>query len=83
MFSLLLIAGLAVCGLLVRRHVVRHAVPAPLEDTEARQLRAINDWQRGLRLDSRTDYGRKPADLVPMDKLQREERRQRPEEQRN
>lgn len=83
MFSLLLIAGLAVCGLLVRRHLARHAAPAPLEGTEARQLRAINAWQRGVRLDSRTDYGRKPVDPVTMDKLQREERRQRPEEQRN
>lgn len=83
MFSLLLIAGLIVCGLLVRRHVVRHAAPAPRDGTEARQMRALNDWQRGVQLDSRTDYERKPADPVSMEKLQREERRQRPEEQRN
>ena len=81
MFTFLLIGGVFVCGLLVLRHAVRTAAPEPPpgneDPTETRQARAVDDWQRGIRLDSRPDY----ADA--MRKLQQEERRQRPEEQRN
>lgn len=81
MFPYLLISGLVVCGLLVLRHAVRTAAPeAPPgneDPTETRQLRAVNDWQRGIRLDPRPDYS------SAMEKLRLEERRQRPEEQRN
>ncbi len=79
MFTYLLIGGVVVCGLLVLRHAVRTAAPAPDEEqrTEAQQLRPVDNWQRGIRLDAHPDY----ADAV--EKLRREERRQRPEEQRN
>ena len=81
MFTLLLIGGVFVCGLLVLRHAVRTAAPEPPpgneDPTETRQVRAVDDWQHGIRLDSRPDY----ADA--MRELQQEERRQRPEEQRN
>ncbi len=81
MFLFLVIGGVFVCGLLVLRHAVRTAAPEPPpgneDPTETRQLRVVDDWQRGIRLDTQTDYA------GAMEKLRREERRQRPEEQRN
>jgi hypothetical protein len=81
MFLFLFISGVLVCGLLVLRHAVRTAAPEPPpgneDPTESRQLRAVDDWQCGIRLDTQTDYA------GAMEKLRREERRQRPEEQRN
>lgn len=81
MFLFLVIGGVMVCGLLVLRHAVRTAAPEPPPGNEdpvkTRELQAVNDWQRGIRLDARTDY------TDAMEKLRREERRQRPEEQRN
>jgi len=75
MFFVMLIVGLAVAGYLVRRHNQR--VPAP--DT-ARDVRAVDTWQRGIRLDTRTYYG---LDAASREKLRREEERQRPWEGRN
>lgn len=79
MFALLLIGGILVCGLVALRHAVRTAAPDPEapRPTENRKLVPLDDWQGGIRLDAHPDY----ADA--MKKLQREERRQRPEEQRN
>lgn len=81
MFLSLVIAGVLVCGLLVLRHAVRTAASEPHRGNEdpakARQLRPVDNWQRGIRLDPRTDY------TDALEKLRREERRQRPEEQRN
>jgi len=81
MFLFLVIGGVFVCGLLVLRHAVRTAEPEPRpgneDPTETRQLRVVDDWQRGIRLDTQTDYSN------ALEKLRREERRQRPEEQRN
>lgn len=81
MFTVLLIAGVFVCGLLVLRHAVQTAAPEPPpgneDPTEAQQMRTVNDWQRGIRLDSLPEYEN------ALEKLRREERRQRPEEGRN
>ncbi len=81
MFPYLLISGLVACSLLVLRHAVRTAAPEPPpgneDPTETRQRRTVDNWQRGIRLDSQTDYS------DAMEKLRQEERRQRPEEQRN
>jgi len=81
MFLPLLITGLVVCGLLVLRHAVRTAAPEPPpgneDPLETRQRRSMDDWQRSIGLDPRTDYS------DALEKLRREERRQRPEEQRN
>ncbi len=76
MLAVILIVGLATSGYLVHRHY-RRTMPSP--DT-ARELRAVNAWQRGIRLDPRTDY---TLDAAAREKLQREEERQRPWEGRN
>lgn len=81
MFLPLLITGLVVCGLLILRHAVRTAASEPPpgneDPLEARQQRSVDDWQRSIPLDPRTGYS------DALEKLRREERRQRPEEQRN
>lgn len=81
MFLFLVIGGVLVCGLLVLRHAVRTAAPEPPpgneDPAETRQVRAVDNWQRGIRLDTRTEYA------GALEKLRQEERRQRPEEQRN
>lgn len=75
------IGGFLLCGLLVLLHAVRTAAPDPLQsETEkaaSAEMRAVDNWQRNIRLDSRTDYG------SALEKLRKEERRQRPEERRN
>lgn len=81
MFVTLIIVGVFVCGLLVLRHAVRNAPlepsPATERQTEAEQLRAVDTWQSNIRLDASPDY------TDAMEKLRKEERRQRPQEQRN
>lgn len=81
MFMFLVIGGVLVCGLLVVCHAGRTAAPErpPGNEnlSEARQLRPVDNRQRGIRIDTRTDY------TDALEKLRREERRQRPEEQRN
>lgn len=81
MFLLLVIGGVLACGLLALCHAVRTAAPEPPpgneDPTETRQLRPVNDWQRGIRIDTRTDYS------DALEKLREEERRQKPEEGRN
>lgn len=81
MWLLSFIAGLIVCGLLVLRHAMRNAAPEPPRGNEdplqVRPNQAIDDWQRGIQVDTRTDYA------GAVEKLRREEKRQRPQEQRN
>ena len=82
------IAGLAVCGLLVLRHVVRTTVNVPpasdLPTTAPKKAPPMAAWQAGLKSDTRTDYTPDPvATKRLLKKLQREELRQRPQEGRN
>ena len=77
----LIIAGILVAGLLLLRHAVRTAGPDPTlvreKGSEAQQLQPVDKWQRNIRFDARPDY----TDAI--EKLRKEERRQRPEEGRN
>lgn len=68
-----LLSGLALCGLWV--HVRRNHSPTVTGQP-------VHDWQRGITIDSRTDYRRQ---LPRHDRLrlEQEERRQRPAEGRN
>lgn len=77
-FTLILIAGLAVCGWLVQRHH-RRVTPAP---AAKREVQTVDAWPRSLRLDTRTDYATGATDPL-LEKLRREEKRQRPQEGRN
>ena len=86
---LALLTGLAVCGLLVLRHTRRVTVaptPPPLAQSarDARDLRAFDAWQSNIKLDLNTDYT--PDALAKqrlMERLRREESKQRPAEGRN
>lgn len=73
LFALLLLVGLAVSGWLVHRHWRRSTPPAARAAASA-----VEAWQKSVRLDLRTDY----ADPL-LEKLRREEERQRPQEGRN
>lgn len=89
LFAIVLVAGLAVGGLLVLRHARRlpAAPPAPEQayaTRDARDLRAVDAWQAGIKLDPNTDYT--PDALAKrrlVEKLRREEEKQRPQEGRN
>lgn len=81
MLVAIFIVGLVVAGYLVHRHQRRFAPPAPPVATEAHDLRAVEQWQRNIRLDTRTDYTK--LDPETREKLRREEERQRPQEGRN
>jgi len=78
----MLAAGLGVCGYLVHRHYRRttcHHQPLPAQANQP-----MNEWQRRLTLDPRTDYraGRQ-ARYDLMQQLRQEELRQKPQEGRN
>jgi len=72
-FAILILAGLAVSGWLVHRHW-RRALPPAVRTASP----AMDAWQKSIRLDVKTDY----ADPL-LEKLRREEERQRPQEGRN
>jgi hypothetical protein len=78
----LLAAGLGVCGCLVHRHYrhpTRQSQPRP-----AQASRPMNEWQRRLTLDPRTDYrADRQARYDLMQQLRQEELRQKPQEGRN
>ncbi len=79
MFTVFIIVGVSVCGLLVLRHAVRTAAPAPeaVRFTAAHRWRVANYGGREPGPDSDRD------DANALEILRREERRQRPEEGRN
>ena len=81
-------AALAVGGFLVVRHAIRTAPLVPPEsDLPApppKKAQPIDAWQSGIKPDMRTDYTADPAATKRhLEKLRREERRQRPQEERN
>lgn len=76
LYLLALLAGLALCGWLVRRHQKR--VPVSLD------LRPADAWQGSIKLDRGGSYT--PAEAAQkrlLEKLEAEEQRQRPQEGRN
>jgi hypothetical protein len=83
-FVILLLAGLAVCGLLMRRHSAR--VPAGVTSAPrgAEPVAPVDAWQQGIQL---APVGSYHADTEAarrlMETLRREEERQRPQEGRN
>ena len=82
------VAAFAVGGFLVVRHAIRTAPLVPPEsDLPApppRKAQPIDAWQAGIKPDTRTDYTPDPAATKRLlEKLRREERRQRPLEERN
>lgn len=88
LFIVAVIVGLAVCGALALRHAVRTAVTVPpVSDLPAPTPPAshpMDVWQAGIKPDTRTDYASDPAVTKRlMEKLRREELRQRPQEERN
>lgn len=74
-FIIALVAGLAVCGLLVIRHQRRTVTPV-----QHQQIKPVDTWQNSIRLDPVRSYHR---DGELLEKLRREEERQRPQEGRN
>ena len=89
LFVIVLVAGLAVCGWLVLRHARRVPMaptppPSAQSARDPRDLHAVDVWQAGIKLDPNTDYT--PAARAKqrlMEKLRREEEKQRPQEGRN
>jgi len=83
---LAMLAGLAGCGLLVLRHARRApATRRALSAAQAsRDVRVVDAWQSKIKLDLNTDY--LPDALAKqrlMERLRREESKQRPAEGRN
>ncbi|OAM87327.1 hypothetical protein OH491_26740 [Termitidicoccus mucosus] len=77
---LFLAAGLGLCGYLVHRNNQRARTTVPASDSGGH--RPMNEWQKSISLDTRTDYTRQEIEQA-MEKLRQEERRQKPEEGRN
>lgn len=82
------VVALAVGGILVVRHAIRTAPLVPpvsnLPAPPRKKIQPIDAWQAGIKPDTRTDYTPNPAAKKRLrEKLQREERRQRPQEERN
>ena len=83
-FVVLLLAGLAVCGLLVRRHTARLPAGAASAPRSAEPVSPVDAWQQGIQLAPVGDYhADSEAARRLMEKLRREEERQRPQEGRN
>ncbi len=81
-----LVVGLALCGWLVLRHVVRTTakVPSVSDLPSPPASKPMDVWQAGIKPDTRTDYTPDPAATKRlMKKLRQEELRQRPQEGRN
>lgn len=82
LYFLILAGCLSVCGYLARRHHARAALGSP--SVEMKGQRSMSDWQRGISIDTRTDYtsGSKAGSQL-RERLRQEELRQKPEESRN
>lgn len=82
------VVGLALCGWLTLRHAIRTAVTVPPVSTLPAPTppasTPMDDWQAGIKPDTRTDYAANSATTKRlMEKLRQEELRQRPQEGRN
>ena len=88
MHLIVVISGLAVCGLLALRHAVRTAATVPpvsgVPSPTPQRPQPFDTWQAGIKPDTRADYAPDPATTKRlMEKLRQEELRQRPQERRN
>jgi hypothetical protein len=80
-FVILLLAGLAVCGLLVRRHTARVPSGAASAPRSTGSASPVDAWQQGVQLAPVGSYhADSEAARRLMEKLRREEERQRPQE---
>lgn len=83
------IAGLTACGWLVLRHAARTRGDGPAAAGSEQLIKpgenqAIDRWQGGIRMDTRTDYVTEAqARKRTEEKLRAEELRQKPWERRN
>lgn len=79
--AIIFLLGVAVSSWILRKEIRR----APLEPAESKtELGAVDQWQRSIRLVAPTGYS--PAtdrERALLEKLRREEERQRPQERRN
>ena len=83
-FIVMLLLGLAVCAYLVRVHGRQVSTPpaaSALAAPRADDLRPVDAWQRSLKLTMPNDDS--PETKRLMEKLRREEEKQRPWEGRN
>lgn len=80
-FAIAIVIGFALSAWILRREIRR----APVDPSPAKtELGAVDRWQRSIRLGSPVGHQPKTgADRELMEKLRREEERQRPQEGRN
>ena len=83
----LLVVGLGCSVFLIRRHQSETATPPPPSSgraADARENSAINDWQRGIKLDRRPTYTPTPlSDQKPLSSQRSEALHTKPEEEPN
>jgi len=78
---IIVVLGLLAGGVLLIRELRRAPLMPPDYD---QPVRPVNDWQRSIKIDPRTDYtGVRPENAPIPERLRLEEQRQRPEEGRN
>jgi hypothetical protein len=83
-FVILLLAGLATCGILLRRPAPRVPTGAAPVPPRVENLQPVDVWQQSIRLAPAGDYqADEAARRRLIEKLRREEERQRPQEGRN
>ena len=90
--ALIVLFALALCGALIVRHhrrtsakpTTHGSVPSPSPQVTAPLVQPMDKLQSGVKLDRRTDGGTDPETKRRLlERLQREEQRQRPQEGRN
>ena len=83
----LLVVGLGCSAFLIRRHQSETATPPPPPSgraTDAQDNAAINDWQRGIKLDRRPNYTPTPSsDQKPLSSPRSDALQAKPEEEPN
>jgi hypothetical protein len=78
---IIVVLGLLVGGVFLFRELRRAPLMPPDYDHPAKP---VNDWQRSIKIDPRTDYTGAGSKKAPVpERLRMEEQRQRPEEGRN
>ena len=83
-FLILLLAGLVVCGLVIRRHRTQVPAAATAAPQNVGRAAPVDAWQEGIHLSPMGTYrADTEAARRLMDRLRREEERQRPQEGRN
>jgi hypothetical protein len=78
--AVLIAAAVLLAGTIILCRELRRA---PLLPNQERPAQPVNAWQAGIKPDQRTDYGSAAERARLLERLHKEERRQRPEEGRN